>query len=84
MAEPQPAQAVDAMQAVGAVQVGESAAVGAVRFVGISIEPLSVDEVLAAVADPSAGGTALFVGTVRAVDDGQPVVPLSTRRIPTP
>jgi molybdopterin synthase catalytic subunit len=35
-------------------------------------EPLSVDEALAAVADPSAGGTCVFIGTVRdASDAGQ-------------
>jgi molybdopterin synthase catalytic subunit len=31
----------------------------------ITSEPLSVDEALAFVADPSAGGTCVFVGTVR-------------------
>lgn len=39
--------------------------------------PLSVDEVLAAVADPAAGGTALFVGTVRDEDHGRGVSRLS-------
>jgi molybdopterin synthase catalytic subunit len=36
-------------------------------------EPLSVDEVLAAVSDPGAGGTCVFVGTVRDVDGGRGV-----------
>jgi molybdopterin synthase catalytic subunit len=36
-----------------------------IRLVAIRETPLSVDEVLAAVADPSAGGTAVFIGTVR-------------------
>ncbi len=36
-------------------------------------EPLSVDEVLAAVGDPGAGGTCVFVGTVRDVDGGRGV-----------
>ncbi|MGH8825763.1 MAG: molybdenum cofactor biosynthesis protein MoaE, partial [Jiangellaceae bacterium] len=36
-------------------------------------EPLSVAEVLAAVGDPGAGGTCLFVGTVRDVDGGRAV-----------
>ena len=36
-----------------------------IRLVDIRTEPLSVDEVLAAVADPRAGGTAVFIGTVR-------------------
>ena len=39
-----------------------------VRLVDIRETPLSVDEVLQAVQDPAAGGTALFVGTVRDVD----------------
>jgi molybdopterin synthase catalytic subunit len=34
-------------------------------LVRISTEPLSVDEALSFVADPGAGGTCLFVGTVR-------------------
>lgn len=33
--------------------------------VSVGAEPLSVDEALAAVADPGAGGTCVFVGTVR-------------------
>jgi molybdopterin synthase catalytic subunit len=44
-----------------------------VRLVAIREEPLSVDEVFAAVADPAAGGVALFVGTVRDRDDGRGV-----------
>jgi len=36
-------------------------------------EPLSVDEVLAAVGDPGAGGICVFVGTVRDVDGGRGV-----------
>jgi molybdopterin synthase catalytic subunit len=44
-----------------------------VRLVSIRTEPLSVDEVLAAVADPSAGGTAVFVGTVRSIDEDRSV-----------
>jgi molybdopterin synthase catalytic subunit len=40
-------------------------------------EPLSVDEVHAAVADPSAGAIALFVGTVRDHDHGRAVSELS-------
>ena len=40
----------------------------AVRLVGIREAALSVDEVLAAVADPRAGGLVVFVGTVREVD----------------
>jgi len=37
-------------------------------LVDIRDAPLSVDEVFQAVQDPAAGGTALFVGTVRDVD----------------
>jgi molybdopterin synthase catalytic subunit len=40
----------------------------AVRLAEVRESELSVDEVLAAVADPSAGGVVLFVGTVRDVD----------------
>ena len=47
-----------------------------VRLVAIREEPPSVDEVLAAVADPAAGGIALFVGTVRDNDDERAVTGL--------
>jgi molybdopterin synthase catalytic subunit len=50
--------------------------VGAVRLIGIRDLPLSVDEVLAAVSDPAAGGTTVFVGTVRSSDDGRDVTSL--------
>ena len=40
----------------------------AIRLAEIRDTPLSVDEVLATVADPAAGGTAMFVGTVRDED----------------
>jgi molybdopterin synthase catalytic subunit len=40
-------------------------------------EPLSVDEVRSAVADPAAGAIALFVGTVRDHDHGRAVAELS-------
>ena len=46
---------------------------GVVRLVAIREDPLSVDEVLAAVTDPGAGGIAVFVGTIRAQDDGRGV-----------
>lgn len=45
--------------------------------------PLSVDEVLAAVADPRAGGTAVFVGTVRDIDHGRDVARLAYTAHPT-
>ena len=47
-----------------------------VRLLDVRTEPLSVDEVLAAVADPGAGGTCVFVGTVRDVDGGREVTAL--------
>jgi molybdopterin synthase catalytic subunit len=40
----------------------------AIRLLAIREAPLSVDEVLAAVADPAAGGVVVFVGAVRDVD----------------
>jgi molybdopterin synthase catalytic subunit len=42
------------------------------RLLAIRDTPLSVDEVFAAVGDAAAGGTALFVGTVRDHDGGRP------------
>lgn len=45
--------------------------------------PLSADEVLGAVADPSAGGTTLFVGTVRDEDHARAVSALSYTAHPT-
>jgi len=47
--------------------------VTAVRLIAIRDSPLSVDEVLAAVVDPGAGGIVVFVGTVRDVDGGRAV-----------
>lgn len=47
-----------------------------IRLLDIREKPLSVDEVLAAVADPAAGGTCVFVGTVRDLDSGRSVVEL--------
>jgi len=48
-----------------------------IRLLAVREHPLSVDEVLAAVADPRAGGTALFLGTVRDVDGGRAVTQLA-------
>lgn len=44
---------------------------------GMRDTPLSIDEAVAAVADPRAGGTAFFVGTVRDHDGGRKVTALS-------
>ncbi|GAA3442063.1 molybdopterin biosynthesis protein MoeE [Planomonospora venezuelensis] len=46
-------------------------------MLGIRDQALSVDEVLAAVGDHAAGGTAVFIGTVRDQDHGKPVTRLS-------
>jgi molybdopterin synthase catalytic subunit len=54
-----------------------------VRLVAIRDQALSVDEVLAAVSDRSAGGIALFVGTIRAEDDGRDVEGLGYSAHPT-
>lgn len=48
-----------------------------IRLLAIRDTVLSVDEVLAAVGDHAAGGTTLFVGTVREQDHGKPVTRLS-------
>ncbi|WP_306371176.1 molybdenum cofactor biosynthesis protein MoaE [Nocardiopsis sp. CC223A] len=45
--------------------------------------PLSVDEVLAAVQHPRAGGTAVFIGTVRDHDHGRDVARLGYSAHPT-
>ncbi|MFD4540336.1 molybdenum cofactor biosynthesis protein MoaE [Streptomyces bauhiniae] len=44
-----------------------------VRLLGLRDTPLSLDEVYGAVGDDAAGGTALFVGTVRDHDGGKSV-----------
>ena len=53
------------------------------RLLDIRDTPLSLDEVFAAVRDPEAGGIALFVGTVRSVDQEQEVQGLSYSAHPT-
>jgi molybdopterin synthase catalytic subunit len=50
--------------------------VDTIRLAEMRDAPLSVDEVLAAVSDPAAGGIALFVGTVRDHDSGRDVTRL--------
>ena len=54
-----------------------------IRLLGIRDTPLSVDEVFSAVGDDSAGGTALFVGTVRDHDGGRAVTRLGYQAHPT-
>jgi molybdopterin synthase catalytic subunit len=57
--------------------------VDVIRLIGIRDTPLSVDEVFAAVGESSAGGTALFVGTVRDHDHDRSVTRLSYSAHPT-
>jgi molybdopterin synthase catalytic subunit len=47
-----------------------------IRLLALRDTALSVDEVLAAVSDPAAGGIALFIGTVRDHDGGRSVTRL--------
>lgn len=58
-------------------------AMSAVRLLDIRDTPLSLDEVYAAVSDPRAGGTCVFVGTVRDHDEGQAVTALGYSAHPT-
>lgn len=62
---------------------GEQGAPDPIRLLGIRDTPLSVDEIFAAVGDSSAGGTALFVGTVRDHDGGADVARLGYSSHPT-
>lgn len=48
-----------------------------VRLIDVRSEPLSVDEIHDAAADPAAGAVALFIGTVRDHDHGRGVTALS-------
>ncbi|MFD4373531.1 molybdenum cofactor biosynthesis protein MoaE [Streptomyces sp. NPDC058486] len=52
---------------------GEHAAEDPIKLLAIRDTPLSVDEVFRAVGDSAAGGTTLFVGTVRDHDGGADV-----------
>ncbi|WP_456698681.1 molybdenum cofactor biosynthesis protein MoaE [Aeromicrobium sp. P5_D10] len=54
-----------------------------VRLIDIRETALSLDEVFNAVGDPAAGGTCLFVGTVRDHDGGQGVEGLGYSAHPT-
>ncbi|WP_083841790.1 molybdenum cofactor biosynthesis protein MoaE [Mobilicoccus pelagius] len=61
-----------------------AAADGAARpLVGVREEPLSVDEVLAAVTHPRVGGVVTFLGVVRNHDDGKGVDGLDYSAHPT-
>ncbi|GAA3105294.1 molybdenum cofactor biosynthesis protein MoaE [Streptosporangium carneum] len=48
-----------------------------IRLLDIRDSALSVDEVFSAIGDHAAGGTTIFVGTVRDQDHGKPVTRLS-------
>lgn len=54
-----------------------------IRMTQLRGEPLSVDEVRGAAADPAAGAVVLFVGTVRDHDQGRGVTALSYSAHPT-
>ncbi|MEU8707112.1 molybdenum cofactor biosynthesis protein MoaE [Streptomyces sp. NPDC048565] len=62
---------------------GEHAAQDPIRLLDIRDTPLSVDEIFRAVGDDTAGGTSLFVGTVRNHDGGQDVGSLGYSCHPT-
>ncbi|UGY93523.1 molybdenum cofactor biosynthesis protein MoaE [Streptomyces gobiensis] len=62
---------------------GEQAATDPIRLLAIRDTPLSLDEVFTAVGDEAAGGTALFVGTVRNHDGGADVDKLGYSSHPT-
>lgn len=62
---------------------GEHAAADPIRLLEIRDTPLSLDEVFRAVGDDAAGGTALFVGTVRSHDGGADVTRLGYSAHPT-
>ncbi len=57
--------------------------VDVIRLAELRESPLSVDELRAAVADPAAGGVALFLGVVRDHDHGEQVTRLSYSAHPT-
>jgi len=57
--------------------------VDTIRLLDIREKPLSIDEVLGAVSHPAAGGTCLFVGTVRDEDNGRAVGALGYSAHPT-
>jgi molybdopterin synthase catalytic subunit len=63
--------------------VAEQATTTAVRLVEIRETPLSVDEALEVIRDPAAGGTVVFVGAVRDVDEGKSVTRLDYTAHPT-
>jgi len=57
--------------------------VSQIRLIAIRDTPLSIDEVRNAIADPAAGGEALFIGTVRDNDVDKGVTELGYSAHPT-
>ncbi|HEY2506704.1 MAG TPA: molybdenum cofactor biosynthesis protein MoaE [Streptosporangiaceae bacterium] len=57
--------------------------VTSIRMTGLRAEPLSVDEIQAAVADPAAGAVVVFLGAVRDHDHGRQVTALHYSAHPT-
>jgi molybdopterin synthase catalytic subunit len=60
-----------------------SARAGTVRLLGVRAEEIEVAEVLAAIADPAAGGFDVFLGVVRDHDHGRGVTGLEYVAHPT-
>lgn len=56
---------------------------GVVRLIGVRDQPLSVDEVLAAIEDDAGGGVNLFIGRVRDHDASRGVTSLDYSAHPT-
>jgi molybdopterin synthase catalytic subunit len=56
--------------------VADGTTTAAVRLAEIRESPLSIDEVVAAVQGPAAGGIVAFAGAVRDSDEGRPVTEL--------
>ena len=63
--------------------MAEQSTTTAIRLVEIRETPLSVDEALEVIRDPAAGGTVVFVGAVRDVDEGKSVTRLDYTAHPT-
>jgi molybdopterin synthase catalytic subunit len=75
-----PVAAGDVVDVLPTVAGGSGSADG---LVAIRDTSLSIDEAVAAVRDPGAGGIAIFVGVVRDHADGQPVARLDYEAHPT-
>lgn len=63
--------------------MGHDGLMDAVRLIALRGAPLSVDEVISAVAGPAAGGIAVFIGAVRDHDGGRDVTALEYTAHPT-